>query len=298
MTRTSTWSNLGTDVVGRTSLDEVLLASELDYTVTANDIYTAEGKIIPGVKVTTRDTDGKIYGVVGDKYKVCQNRDAFDFVNYISEDIKFIKAGETVGGLVYIIAELPEVRVLGDTFKPNVIFSNGHNGGFSVRTAIVPLRIVCQNQFNVAFREANNTISIRHMSSLDRRLEEAREVMVATADYMKTLTKVAEKYAMIKLSEGDISTLMLDLFPVTESTGKRAANTMMDRRAEFMRAYNEDDNTDYRGTAWGLVNASSDYITHIDPSRKSDNWEDNKFTNVTFDPRFMTELLEKIDNLK
>lgn len=292
MERQATWYEIGTDVNNCNNLDDVLKRSGLDYTVKKSPLYIENDIVVPGRVATVRESDNHVYGVVGDTYEICQNRDAFDFINYINDDIKFIKAGETLGGLVYIIAELPEVKILGDSFKPHVIFQNGHNGGIAIKAAICPLRIICQNQFNISFRQTENTVTIRHNSTMESKLIDARNVLSTTADYMMTLNQEAEKYAGIKLSPEKVSKIIEDFFPITENMSVRSVNTIESKRNEFLRAYNADDNYSFRGTVWSMINAASDYISHTAPTRKSDNWQENKFLYVTFNPAFINQFTQ------
>lgn len=298
-TRTATWFNLGENVEGLSSLDDVLKKSKLDYNVIKTPIYTdsQNNKLsIDGVNATVIEGTNKVLGIVSSKYEICQNREAFDFVNYIDGDLKFVNAGMTRGGLVYIISELPEVNILGDSFKPHVIFQNGFNGGISIKAAICPLRIVCQNQFNISFKETNNSISIRHTSTMQDKLLQAREVMRDTASYMKTLTEEAEKYANIKLSKKQVSDILNDFFPIVEQMSDRQKNSIERKKLEFTQAYNCDDNSNFRGTAWGIINAASDFITHY-KSRNTDKYLENRFTYVTFFPaldKFVELLLKRV----
>ena len=172
MTRTTTWSRIGTDVTTATDLEQVMAAAGLNYNVSIRplkvDIGEAEFVSVSDKNVTVNDSTKEVLGIVGKNYNVCQNVEAFDFVNYISEDLSFERAGQTSTGMVYIIAKLPDMEILNDKFTPYVIFQNGHNGMYTVKTTICPLRIVCQNQFNYSFREyTNNTISMRHNNSLE-----------------------------------------------------------------------------------------------------------------------------------
>ena len=51
---------------------------------------------------------------------------------------------------------------------------------------------------------------------------------------------------------------------------------------------NEDkyiDNVNFKGTAWGIINAYADYITHK-PVKNTKNADENKFEMVTFAPYF------------
>lgn len=297
--RTATWKNLGESVSDCSSLESVLKRSGLDFNVVKKPIYTGDNKdiIIPNLSSTIIEGTDHALGIVSNKYQICQNRDAFDFINYMSEDIKFVTAGITTGGLVYIIARLDEVNILGDKFRPHVIFQNGFNGGISIKAAICPLRIVCQNQFNISFKETNNSVSIRHTSTMQDKLVQAREVLRNTADYMKILTKDAEKYANIKLSSEEVSKVINDYFPTTDEMSDRQKNTVALKRAKFITAYNEDDNSNFRGTAWGMINAASDYFTHYLSMRNTSKSKENKFMYVTFTPilnNFIEMLMQRV----
>lgn len=294
--REATWQGIGTTVSDCTNLDQVLKVSGLDYQVKKSPIYVENKILIDGKVATVREGDNHVYGIVSENYEICQNKDAFDFVNYINDDIKFVKAGETSGGLVYIIAELPEVKVLGDDFKPHVIFQNGHNGGIAIKAAICPLRIVCQNQFNFAFKDTQNTVVIRHNSTMEGKLIDARNVLSTTASYMDSLTREAEKYASIKLSSEKVSKLIEEFFPITGEMSERTVSTITSKRNELLSAYMADDNSNFRGTVWGMINAASDYISHCSPSRKSDNWQENKFVYVTFNPAFINQFVQFVSD--
>jgi len=299
--RVATWNRIGTDVSGATSLDEVLQMSGLDYNVKQCPMFTTlsdkniscnNAIALPSHVANVNDKTGEVLGIVSKSYQVCNNRDAFDFVNYIDSDVKFVKAGQTFSGLVYIIAALPRMNILGDEFDPYVILQNGHNGWTTLRASIAPLRIVCQNQFNMAFRESENTVSIRHNSTMSSKMDDARRVLAQTAQYMKTLNDQAEKYAAMKLTDEDISRVVEDLFPINvEATDKRVQR-IMSERDRFMTAYLADDNANFRKSVWGLINAGSDFYTHQNPIRRTKNCDEKQFMHVTFDPRMMAHLIE------
>ncbi len=290
--RTTTWSAIGKSVEECKNMEQVLQASGLDYEVTKEPVFTKvmtpDNKTgfaaIPNRFVTTRNTDGHTYDVVSDKFEVIQNREAFDFVNYMGDDLKFLKAGETQSGMVYIIGALPEVNILGDAFTPNVIFRNGFNGKVKITAAICPLRIVCQNQFNFAFKNTANTMTIRHVQNAESKLVEARETMKLCADYMQELNAFAERFAAMKLTDQQTERVVKYLFPIPEDTviNSFKRSSLEDARARFIKAINAEDNRNYKGTAWGLINGYTDFITHKEPAGKRDDRFEGKFVNTTF----------------
>lgn len=291
--RTTTWHAIGKDVQECKSMEQVLHASGLDYEVTKYPIFSHTGEVIPNRFITTRDNDGHMYDVVSDKFQIVQNRDAFDFVNYMGEDLTFEKAGETANGMVYIIGKLPEVNILGDAFTPHVIFRNGFSGKVKITAAICPLRIVCQNQFNFAFKNTQNAVTIRHVGNAEAKLQEAREVLKLSADYMAEINTMANRYAGVKLTPDQLEKVVNQMFPMAnnESMNSFKRHHLEAARAAFVNAYNADDNGNFRGTAWGLINAYTDYITHKVPMGKSETKDEGKFMTVTFHPAIMNAIL-------
>lgn len=297
--RTTTWHAIGKSVEECKSMEQVLFKSGLNYEVEKRPVYmeTATGPVkIPSRFVTVRNTDDHPYDVVSDQYEIIQNRDAFDFVNYMGEDLQFEKAGETESGMVYIIGKLPKVDILGDAFTPHVIFRNGFNGKVKITAAICPLRMVCQNQFNFAFKNTANTMTIRHVRNAESKLIEARETLRMCADYMTELNTMAERFATMKIAGDRAERVVKYLFPIPEDTriNPFKLKTLEDARARFKRAIDADDNANFRGTAWGLVNAYTDFVTHKEPAGKRDDRFEGKFVNTTFKVS-MNPILEAIE---
>ena len=285
--RTTTWHAIGKSVEECKNMEQVLQASGLDYEVAKMPISVLGGtEPIPNRFITGRPEQGgfKTYDVVSDKFEIIQNREAFDFVNYMGDELRFLKAGETKSGMVYIIGALPEVNILGDAFTPHVLFRNGFDGKTKITAAICPLRLVCQNQFNFAFKNTQNTITVRHVRNAESKLEEAKETLRLSADYMAELNEMAEHFAGMKISDQTLDKVVKYLFPIPEDTAinpfKR--KSLEDQRAAFMRAHAQDDNANFRGTAWGLINAYTDMITHKEPAGKRDDRFEGKFVSTTF----------------
>lgn len=298
--RTTTWHNIGKSVSECKNLEGVLQASGLDYTVEKIPVFAYlddndENRIdIPNRFVTVRTSDGHPYEVVSDKFEVIQNREAFDFVSYMGKDLQFEKAGETQSGMVYIIGKLPEVNILGDAFIPHVIFRNGFSGKVKITAAICPLRIVCQNQFNFAFKNTQNAVTIRHVQNAQAKLEEAKEVLRLSADYMQELNTMAEKYACVKLAPDTLDKLLEQMFPLKDADNMNAfkRHQFEEQRIRFRTAYLTDDNSNFRGTAWGLINAYTDFITHRIPQGNTETKDEGKFVTVTFHPAFMNAIFQ------
>ena len=291
ITREATWNNIGMNIREANSVKEALQISGLDYEVVKAPVYLSNGHRIPGQFATKKKGTDEVFGIVGKDYTIVQNEEAFSFVDsIIPEGLTFEKAGET-SWMNYIIASMPEQYILDDKFKQYIIFQNSHSGATTLKAAICPLRIVCQNQFTTAFRGADNKISLRHGLSVHNRMIEAQSVLQASAEYMNSFNRNAEKMATTHLDAISVESILDKYFLIDESTTQRRANTINEKKNVFLMAYNAEDNQNFKGTVYGMFNAFADYITHIDPSRKTENSEFNKFINVTFNNGLMDDFM-------
>jgi len=300
MVRTTTFANIGTDISGLTTSEEVLNAAGLNYNVVKKNMYmrSDSGELVdfPEKKFTVVEGTDKVLGVVSSKYEVCQNRDAFSFIDYIggdSEGFEYVKAGETNGGLVYIIAKIPNVTLLGDAITPYIIFQNSHDGLNSVKATICPLRIICQNQFNVSFRESSNTVRIIHSSQMDNRILAAREMMRDVAGYMETFEDTATTLATKHINYDEVIKLFNEVFQYKpETMSNRQLQNFEDARNDFLACYNSDDNQNFKGTAWGVMNGAADYLTHHRSVRKTH--PDAIFVNTTLLATTLNQIFKRV----
>ena len=294
--RLASWTGIGSTINEKT-VDTALTKAKLNYTVQKETLWlTDKTKVDDMMANTYLDEKGHkhILGVVGEKYEIVQNRDGFAFVDYISEGLKFVKGGMTHTGMVYLIAELPSVDILGDQFNPYVIFRNSFNGKYQLSAAITPLRVVCQNQFNFAFNHVANTINIRHSARVGERMEDAKEVLRGVAIYMGKLNEVAKQFSKVKLTQSETELAINMLFPTPDNADELKKVVLAHQKKAFAQMLNADDNQNHKNNAWGLVNAYTDFITHT--SIRKGRFEDSQFMNTCFKP--MNNILDIVGHLK
>lgn len=294
ITREATWNKVGTDIREANSVKEALQISGLDYEVVKAPIYLSNGHRIKDQFATKKKGTDEVFGIVGKDYTIVQNEEAFSFVDgIISEGLTFVKAGET-SYMNYIIASLPEQYILDDKFKPYIIFQNSHAGATTLKAAICPLRIICQNQFTMAFRNSENKISIRHSSSIHEKMDEVQHILQFNDEYMNSFNKMANKMAANKIGDEKALEIIDKYFLVDDNASTRKVNSNEEKKTILLNAYNAEDNQNFRGTQWGLINAFSDYITHLDPARKTNKSNISKFVNVTFNNGLMNNFINTV----
>ena len=280
-TRTATWTNIGSDIRKASTVQEALELSGLNYTVEKVPVYLDNGLQVPGAFCTKREDSDVTYGVVGSQFEIVQNIEGFDFINnMVPEGLKFLKAGENKK-FIYLIAQLPSIDVLGDEVAPHIIFQNSHSGSTTLKATIAPLRIVCENQFNMTFRKANNKISLRHTKSIKGRLHTAQEVLIQSSEYLSEFQKSALLMAQKKVSKSQVDDLMDKIFYIKEEFTPTQLRRVEEKRDKFLKAYQAEDNQNFIGTQWGLVNAYTDFVTHKELRKDTPQALENHFIKST-----------------
>ena len=118
--REKPWHGLGVEVSEAPNSEDALRFAGLDWNVRQENVFNSRGGIIKGFKANVRDSDDSVLGVVGDRYKVVQNRDAFKFTDeLIGTDIRYETAGSLrEGKQIWLLAKLPEQMIAGDAVEP------------------------------------------------------------------------------------------------------------------------------------------------------------------------------------
>lgn len=279
--RETPWHGLGTKVEeAPTSADAIRLA-ELDWKVEAQPVYT-EGIIIPNVKANVRDKDNKVLGLVSDKYKIVQNSEAFAFTDMlIGEGCTYETAGSLRDGKrIFLLAKMPQQKILDEDFDPYICFTNTFDGTGAVQAVMTPIRVVCMNTLNLALNKANRKWSTRHMGDINSKLEEAKHTLGMAEKYMKELEIMADKLANTKVSEDEAHMIIDNMFPIKEEASERAKENIINSRNKFMVCMMAPDILKYKGTAYQVVQAASDFATHMAPNRMTDTYKERNFSKV------------------
>lgn len=281
--RTAPWHGLGTRVEEALSSEEALKLAGLDWRVIQKPMYTIDQELVSGYKANVRDLDNKVLGIVSDRYKVVQNEEAFAFTDELlgSNSIRYETAGSLQGGKkVWMLAKLPsEYIIRGDKISPFLVFSNTHDGSGSVRMAITPIRVVCNNTLNLALATASRTYSMKHTTEIHSRLEEAKEAIFLAEEYMDKLGKEIEYLNRKKVSEGAVNEAIQMLLPIkSDATDQQVKNMEKQRKDLRMRYDLAPDLKDLGQNGYRLINAVSDFATHATPLRETEHYREHLFS--------------------
>ena len=280
--RTVPWHGLGTRVEEAPTSADALRLAGLDWEVEGKPVFTEAGVLIPDYKATTRSSDGSVLGIVGDHYTVVQNREAFAFTDaLIGEGVTYETAGSLKGGRqIWLLARMPARKILGDAFQPYLCFTNSHDGSGAVRACMTPIRVVCSNTLNMALRGAQRSWSTPHKGNVTSRIEEARQTLELADRYLVRLEEAADQLANEKMPEASVQSALNTLIPISEDASDRQRRTAENAREEIIVCMLRPDVAQFFGTKYGFINAVSDFVGHADPSRRTQNFEENRWSKI------------------
>lgn len=276
------WHRLGVKVAGAPNSEEAIRVAGIDWTVSQADILVGN-RPVPDYKANVRSSDGAVLGLVGSRYRVVQNRDAFRFTDeLLGQGVRYETAGSLYNGKrIWMLARLPKnFRLLGDEVDAYVCFTNSHDGEGSVRVVVTPVRVVCQNTLNLALKQARYSWATPHIGSVFGRLEAARSTLGLADEYFEALRQASEEMARARLIDERWEQLMRHLFPVRPEGGEQHKEGVALRRRMVRELHDRPDLADYRGTAWAAVNALVDYADHVYTRPVTPATQETHFSNV------------------
>ena len=280
-TRTAPWHGLGVRVEEAPESKEALIQAGLDWKVEQTDVYAASGERILGYKANIRDIDRSVLGIVGDRYKIVQNEEAFAFTDgLLGEGVKYETAGSLAGGkIVWMLAKLPEKYIIsGDAIEPYLVFCNSHDGSGAIRVAMTPVRVVCQNTLNLALKGASRVWSARHTGNVMSRMDEARETLQLANAYMSQLGRSINELQAKKLTDKKVLAMIDSLYPVSEDLSEMQKKNNL-KQQEILKAcyFDAPDLQGVGKNGYRFINAVSDMAYHGKPLRQTKNYNENLF---------------------
>ena len=278
------WHGLGTELPQLATAAEALEAANLGWTVRKESIFLADGQEVADHFATVREDTNEPLGVVGTKYRILQNTEAFTFYDYLTQDPngpKYETAGSLWGGTkIWLMAKLDEdIQIApNDTVGQYLILSNSHDGSSAVNIMLSPIRVVCQNTLNMASHAASKKVKIRHSGNIQLKLNDVQESLGIIRQSFNETFEIYRQMVDTKPTAAQVDTVLRALFPDTKND---RASIQRGRVKEL--AYSGKGNYPVRGTAWALYNGITELSDHVNgEGSKRDDKADYRLNSAWF----------------
>ena len=265
------WHNLGTKLDVLATSAEAIETAQLDYTVIKMPVYamTKAGAYVhvPRNFATVRTDTNTPLGVVGSRYSVIQNKDAFKFFDSLVGEGAAIY--ETAGVLgdgerIWILAKLPGHIKVGkrDIVNKYLLLTNSHDGTSIVRAKLTPIRVVCENTLSMALRGSEQEVRIRHTANAVEMLEKAHELLGLTNQLFVQVEDIFNRMSLVNFSGEQVLDYVKTLIPDNEDAENHTRTEKV--RNEILSLHESGQGADMsRGTLWGIYNAVTEFTDHV-----------------------------------
>jgi phage/plasmid-like protein (TIGR03299 family) len=312
------WHGLGVEVTEAQTSEEAIIKAGLNWEVEKRPVYLEGGVKIPGYYATVRISDSKPLGVVGERYTVLNNADAFRFFDEVvgTHDAIYETAGSLRGGkLIWILSKLPgHVGWSEDPIEEWLVLSNAHDGSRQVNVLASPVRVVCANTLNVAIQNARVDFEIRHTSGIMDRVVDAREALGLTTMYFEQMGEVMRSLKEFRMAEEEIKKYVYGLFPLKVKNENKLTGfedvmnvelgprikTYIEKVLELTETGKGTDIQGVKGSAYGAFNAAVEFADHWQPVKgKNDSMLFRKLDSLWFGSaaRFKQRAFDQICDL-
>lgn len=271
------WHGLGTYVGDNPILaEEAIVAAGLDWGVAkvpAIGLYEDdEGThecMTDEFFFNVRTTDKKVLGAVQGRYSVLQNHEAFEFMDSMTGPknlVRYHTAGSLRGGKhIWLLASLTQLTIEplpGDITEPYVLLVNGHDGRMPLKALFTSVRVVCSNTLNLALSSAKGGVTIRHTGDMMSKAKAARKILGLAEQEVVNYREIADRLAKKKMGDKVFAQFLDQLVPIAEGEESTRKENMRGKLTELFEAGPGTEIPGVRGTAWGALQAVTDYSSH------------------------------------
>jgi phage/plasmid-like protein (TIGR03299 family) len=213
-----------------------------------------------------RKSDGRVLGVVGPRYTILQNQDAFKWFQ------PFLDAREAVlhtasslrsGSRIWVLAKLnrdPLVVAEGDEVEKYLLLSHSHDGSLAVRVGFTPVRVVCANTLAMAHgADASKLIRVKHTQEVLENLKSIREVMNLANQEFEATADQYRRLARKSINQNDLCRYVQRVLKIEdEANPSTRIKNIAQEILGLAEAGRGNDLASVRGTLWTAYNGVSE----------------------------------------
>jgi phage/plasmid-like protein (TIGR03299 family) len=267
------WHSLGTEVAEGATIEEMRDAASLGWKIgVASQFFEVDGvRYGSPDRIIYREDTKDILDTVGPDYIPAQNDEVLEFFReYLATgDMTLNTAGSLWGGrYVWGLAKLKVAFELagGDQVTGYLLVANANKYGRGLIVKFVMERVVCHNTLTIALNETGRQISIAHNRKFDADARQDAKLKLGLAmDTFASLEKEATVFSKTALEEVQVNRVLGATFDleVAEDEQPVKENRKFKRVKElYLGAGIGADLESAKGTAWGVLNAVTQYVDH------------------------------------
>jgi phage/plasmid-like protein (TIGR03299 family) len=273
------WHGLGNQLTDKQPLEVWLREAGMDWSLQSSPVhYLTEhsAEVYADAKVLYRSDTGDALSVVSNRYQEVQPREVLEFYRDLVElgGFELETAGVLKGGKkLWALARTGEEAILkgGDLVKGYLLLATACDGSLATTAQFTSVRVVCNNTLQRATSDSTGAIKVPHSTKFDAD-KVKQQLGIGAGRWEQFITSIrsladrpvhpfeARRYLIEVLGDPELSFHQQPNLKVLNHVFNLYIG---DGMGANMASAND--------TAWGLVNAVTQYVDHERRARSSDN---------------------------
>ncbi|QNB06077.1 DUF932 domain-containing protein [Herbaspirillum frisingense] len=271
------WHGLGNQLSAKSPISVWAKQAGMEWQIQESPVYFMPSEGATHVpfeeqKVLYRSDTGAALAVVSQRFQVVQPRDVLEFYRDLTKAHGFTleTAGVLKGGRkVWALAKTNmSANIKGnDTMNGYLLLATGCDGTLATTAQFTSIRVVCNNTLAIALKDGNAAVKVPHSTTFDPKAVKGQLGLSSASwdEFIYQMKKLSERKVKSTEAEAFVSALLTD--PAAKFTNERAVKKVLElysghgRGAELASS---------KGTAFGLLNAVTEFVDHERRARSTD----------------------------
>lgn len=289
------WHGLGQQLTEDADIDTWRVQAGMNFSINSSEAkfkpIDAKAKaphlIIPRQRVLYRsDTDAPL-AIVSDKYQVVQPEEILTFFKDLADvhGFKLETAGVLFNGQKYwALAKTPYETKLGkdDIIKAHLLLATACDGTMSTIARYVTTRVVCNNTLEMSLGESGGQVKVNHRAKFNE-IKVKQELGLLDAAWEDTTSKI-QKLTQRTVTAQEAVQYFINVLGNKDKPVEDQRNVALLAKvhALFDGGGIGASMDSYKGTAWGLLNAVTEYVDHERGTKIDDLTKDRRLESAFF----------------
>lgn len=269
------WHGLGQTINPDATVEEWIKQAGMEWKVMNSPVLYMDGQHeFEGQQVLYRSDTLAPLSVVSDRYHAVQPNEVLEFFSNLSElgGFKIQVAGTLDGGRkLWALANTGRFAEVckDDTVGGYLLLSTSCDRSLATTARFTSVRVVCNNTLQMAMKENNHVVSIKHLTKFNPDVLQARlmNVVGSFGDFIAVAKELQRAKMSVKQAQNFVAKLVAPLSQVqnadiTKNRTYAKIINLFDGEAKGQSLVGH--------TKWGMLNAVTEYFDHHKPARTTD----------------------------